>query len=226
MKNIIFATAILFFVSCSGNGKTKEIDKEKTNQKPQPQKELVKITKSDLTGDLTHKTAVLNYSFTKFKFTKTVSFDRYSSSYFHHDAERGNIILTTTAKISSKEKNPLLSCVYLYSLGSDGYLHHEKTFDYKFSKWKDYGTYLGNYLDKGNDFAYTETIKFELYVDIDESFKDKPLVVLVGKESVLRENNTLSNPAVSYTCYKCSPNKVIDKTLLVKFKVLQTFNLD
>lgn len=73
-------------------------------------------------------------------------------------------------------------------------------FDIRFSRWDDYGSYLGNDHDFGNNFAKTPTISFVIGAQISNDYLDKKPLYIVGTVSgcVHRSYERFRNPPVSY----------------------------
>src|SRR5690606_7516026 len=100
---------------------------------------------------------------------------------------------------SSNSKDPNLPPVFVYKI-SNGELIYLATLDYEFARWDDYGSYLGNESDFRNDFAHTQTIRFELGSQISENeIKESPVFIVVGNENIFyRSYDRFANPPVSY----------------------------
>lgn len=128
-----------------------------------------------------------------------VIIDRYENRYHYYTAERGNFFVTCVVKITSAIKNPELPPVLVYKL-QDSSLAYVEKLKYRFYSWSDYGTYLGNYHERRNDFAYSETVNFVLYAELSKvNIGKDPLYLLVGKENcVERKTYSLDNPPVYY----------------------------
>jgi len=150
-------------------------------------------------------------TFSKIQLGKRWYFDRYDDRYFYRDAERGNKHLTATLKIKSKSNEPKLPPIYVYKL-ENGNLKFISTVGYEFYRWKDYGSYLGNYADYGNDFAHSPTINFSPGVSLnDENTKNYPIFLMVKKDNcVIRESARFDNPPVSYTTATCDADRIMD----------------
>ncbi len=148
----------------------------------------------------------LKISFSSTKTGKRWTFDSYGDRYHYRDAERGDKFILTRASISSKNKNPYLPPVQAYQI-KDGNLNYLGTLSYQFTRWKDYGSYLGNYADYGNDFAHSETIKFSLGLSIKEiDIDDEPVFIVVEKKGCFLRSSRLGRPEVYYKPLSC-PNK-------------------
>ncbi len=80
------------------------------------------------------------------------------------------------------------------------------SFNYKFKKWKDYGSYLGNYADYKNDFAHSKTISFTYGLEIkeDDYIKGNTYVILNKKQCFKRTEDNFGRPAVKYESNDCS----------------------
>lgn len=147
------------------------------------------------------KTDELTLKFSSIQFKKSFTFDSYGSRYFYRSAERGSKYLTARVSITSKLKDPKLPHILAYKL-ENGVLKNLTSLgmDYRFRRWKDYGSYLGNSADYGNDFSHTKTIPFSLGYEISESeYKGFPIyIVLHKKESIVRKYERFNNPPTSY----------------------------
>lgn len=127
------------------------------------------------------------------------TFDSYGSRYFYRDADRGYKYVTGSMTIKSTSKYPDLPEPHLYEIVGDKMVR-KSYFDTEFARWEDYGTYLGNYHDSGNDFRKTSTIRFKIGASIDaDIIGKKPVaVVLKHKNFLTREEDDHRNPPVSY----------------------------
>jgi hypothetical protein len=129
--------------------------------------------------------------------------DDYGYEYLYRSAERGEIYLLANVSISSESKNPDLPPIAVYTM-SDGTLSLEGTMRYEFYKWRDYGAYLGNYTDDGNNFSHTKTIRFSCGISLSKTdMSNKTIFVVVKKVNCFyRKDVRHANPPVSYTQYK------------------------
>ena len=148
---------------------------------------------------------------------KRWSFDDYGSQYFLRDAQRGNSHIMTRVSITSENKNPSLPSILVYQM-DNGELKYLGTLGYKFRRWKDYGSYLGNYADYGNDFAHSKTIPFNCGVELsnDDLVSGKIYVVLKKHGCFNRTKVDYGNPEIAYRESYCNPKgilKVEDFTL-------------
>ena len=133
------------------------------------------------------------------------TFDRYGREYHYYGAERGNVFILANVAISSEIKEPKLPPVAVYKI-SNGSLELIDKLGYRFSKWEDFGTYLGNNSDYGNDFSHTKTISFSMGLSISQSdLKNEILFVVVKNENCInRSTNRFENPPVSYASGNCA----------------------
>jgi len=138
-------------------------------------------------------------------------FDSYGDRYFLRDAERGNTHILARISITSKYKNPTLPPLLVYKL-YNGQLVLIDKLKYEFRRWKDYGSYLGNYADYGNDFNHSETIRFSLGLQLEKDIIDNnPIYVVLKKEGCFyRDNNSYSRPEVSYKPANCDNKTLLD----------------
>ena len=130
-------------------------------------------------------------------------FDRHGDRYHYLSAKRGHRFIVADFSISSEARTPTLPVIAVFRPSSDR-LHRVAAMTYEFHRWKDYGAYLGNYPDFGNDFAYTKSIRFSAGLEVTEDYAASPLFILVSsKTCVRRQNDQFSNPPVSYRTFGC-----------------------
>ncbi len=126
-------------------------------------------------------------------------FDSYDDSWRYRTADRGNVFVTAVMTITSSLKNPDLPTLAIYSINGDQ-MNREEVMEVRFARWENYGTYLGNYSDYGNDFAKTSTIKFKIGAEVAAEITKKPYAIILKKCNGLSRNyNRYDNPPVSYT---------------------------
>lgn len=138
-------------------------------------------------------------------------FDRYGNEWRYIEAERGDKYLTFTLSVTSKSKNPNLPPIYVYQL-INGELQYVSTAYYKFYRWDDYASYLGNNADYNNDFARTETIRFSPGAVITMSDYNENATFLMVKKTncVYRSENRYDNPPVSYSNTSCNYDRTLN----------------
>lgn len=136
----------------------------------------------------------------------TFTFDSYDDRYFYRTADRGNKYVTAAMKITSQDKDPKLPQLAIYSISGDT-MTKVGNFDTEFARWKDYGTYLGNNHDFGNDFAKTSSVRFKIGEEVSEDVVKGPYALIMKKENGLSRNyDRFANPPVSYTGYVSYPS--------------------
>ncbi len=175
-----------------------------------------------------YKNGDLQISFDQFRFTNEFIFDRYaqiySSSWHYRQPERGNKYLVSVATITSGAKNPVLPGIYAYYVDSSG-IFLATDFKYEFYFWSDYGSYLGNYHETGNDFAYTETIRFDLGAVVREEYLKYPILILASNDGRFSRNNKyLGNPPVEYTSTSTALTNLSALELSRNYKVIRILN--
>ncbi|MDD1538308.1 hypothetical protein [Riemerella anatipestifer] len=132
--------------------------------------------------------------------------DAYGNEWHYRDAERGNKMVMAKVSITSKDKNPSLPPICVYRI-VNGELYRVGVMSYKFSKWEDYATYLGNYHDRGNDFAYRPTISFSCGFEMkEEDINSGALFIIVKNNGCFsRSTDRFDSPPVRYEGYGCNP---------------------
>ncbi|EKB61413.1 hypothetical protein [Bergeyella zoohelcum] len=134
----------------------------------------------------------------------------YGDTYHYRDSERGNKMILAKLSITSKEKNPNLPPILVYKM-IDGKLVYTDKLKYSFSRWSDYGAYLGNYQDYRNDFAHTSTIPFSCGVEISEEDLNTSSIFIVVKKKgcFFREEDRFGNPPVRYVEGTCGAKDIL-----------------
>ena len=139
---------------------------------------------------------------------RSFHFDSYDGGGFHRTADRGNTYILASMSITSTSKNPDLPTLAIYSINGDQ-MNREGIMEVRFAYWQDYGHYLGNYPDYGNDFAKTSTIRFKLGDEISTESTTKPYAIVLKKSNGLsRKYDRYNNPPVSYNGYIDYPYKL------------------
>lgn len=152
----------------------------------------------------------LSLRFEKIWKGKRWSFDDYGHQYFLRDAPRGSSHILARVSITSEKNNPSLPPILVYQM-NNGELKLLGTLGYKFRRWKDYGSYLGNYADYGNDFAHSKTIPFNCGVALsNDNLKSGTIYVVIKKQGCFSRTKTdYGNPEISYTESLCSPKRIL-----------------
>lgn len=132
------------------------------------------------------------------------SFDAYDNEWHYLESERGQKYVTARARVSSQRKNPLLMGLGVYVADGDR-LRRIGRFGYRFARWRDYGSYLGNYADYRNDFAHTEHIEFSLGATVNQADIKRPLYIVATKEGCFERSQTqFQQPPVRYVERRCA----------------------
>lgn len=178
-------------------------EKEEAERKKLLGFKVLKEATSTKVGDVTLK-------FTSISSTLQWNFDDYGSEYRLRKAERGNIYINAKVAISADSKDPNLPPIVVYK-AENGQLNLIGTMGYEFVRWKDYGSYLGNYADYGNDFSHTKTISFSCGVEITKSDLDNNAIFVVVKKAncFYRSTDRFNNPPVSYKDRSCGVNAIL-----------------
>lgn len=132
------------------------------------------------------------------KKTNKFIFDRYDDRYFYRESEKDKKYITLNINIKSIDKNPELPVFELFCL-NNGKMVYAGDFIYRFYKWNDYGSYLGNYADYANDFTHSNSIKFSLGCEYDLKLQNDTLLILQSKNRhSKRAYNQFETPEISY----------------------------
>ncbi len=128
----------------------------------------------------------------------TFTFDSYGDGYFYRSADRGNKYITAAMKITSDSKDPKLPQLAVYKISGDS-MTWEGNFTTEFARWDDYGSYLGNDHDFGNDFAKTSSVRFKIGKEVSEEIVKGPYALIMKIENALNRNyERFDNPPISY----------------------------
>ncbi|QXP78855.1 MULTISPECIES: hypothetical protein [Winogradskyella] len=191
---------------------SKEIDKiEKTIEKKRVDAERKKALGYKVLKPTTRvKYGDLSLRFDKVWKGKRWSFDDYGNQYFLRDAERGNSHIMARISVTSENNNPSLPPILVYQM-NNGELKYLGTQGYKFRRWKDYGSYLGNYADYGNDFSHSKTIPFNCGVELsNDDLKSGTIYVVLKKQGCFNRTKVdYGNPEIAYRESSCNPKRIL-----------------
>lgn len=154
------------------------------------------------------------------------TFDSYSDEWHYRSAERGDKFIVVKLSITADNKDPLLPAVSLYKI-ENGKMFWMSDLEYKFVRWQDFATYLGNYADYKNDFAHTATIPFTLADSFSEKLlNDATIIVVVHhKGCYQRQYDRFGNPPVSYVQKDFTAPNALDPAEAGKsYSVIKIFN--
>lgn len=187
---------------------SKQILEEKKRIELEEKKKILgyKILKESLIKDIDY----INLKFETINISNKWIFDSNGYEYYYNTAERDSKLITAKVKITSKIKEPKLPQISAYQI-IDNKLTYINSFRYEFNRWKDYGSYLGNYKDNSNDFNYTKTITFSLGVQIlEKDLKNNPIFVVAKTNNCVEKSySQYSTPKYSYYDYNCGTSKPI-----------------
>lgn len=186
-----------------------KVEKEREEQKKEEERKK-RLGFKVLEQQTSIKQGDCKLTFSNIKLTNRWNFDRYGNEWRYIEAERGNKYLTFTLSITAESKSPNLPPIYVYQL-IDGQLQYKTTAYYKFYRWEDYASYLGNNADYGNDFARSETIRFSpgAHLVMDD-FNEYPTFLMVKKSNcVIRNEDRFGNPPISYSNSTCDYDLIL-----------------
>lgn len=152
-------------------------------------------------------------------------FDDYGHQYFYREAERGSKYVLTTMTITTENHNPQLPQLAVYSINGDK-MNLCDAMDIHFSRWEDYGTYLGNGHDFRNDFSHTGTISFKLGTPVSTEILNAPYAIVCRKKNCLtRETDRYRNPPVSYSGSAGYPSELSLESFNQDYILVRLYNL-
>ena len=159
-----------------------------------------------------------------FTTSKTFTFDDYGDSYYYKTADKDSKYISAKITISSSNKNPQLPATLAYTVDGDK-LVYLGTFLLRFARWDNYGSYLGNYSDNGNNFSKVNSIPFKIGLELSDQDLTKAIIVLISDEYMTRNYDKFNRPPISYTSsLSYSPHKNLDIETVKDCKILKIFN--
>lgn len=144
----------------------------------------------------------LSLNFSSITKGQTWSFDSHGDEYRYRSAQRGYTYVLAKVAISSESNNPDLPPILIYKM-EEGELKLVGRMGYEFRRWKDYGSYLGNYADYGNDFGHSKSINFNLGCQVSNEDVSKGIYVVLKKEECFRRKTGGFRPSVEYVESYC-----------------------
>lgn len=159
---------------------------------------------------------------------KTWKYDSYGHGWKYLEAEKGKKFLLVKATVASNSKEPLLPGIAAY-VADGAVLTRLGNLRYRFARWQDYGSFLGNHADYRNDFAHTHKIPFSLGVALgDEQLGRRPIYLVATREGChTRTYERLAQPPVHYvpgTCASLKPALTVDDFKNGSLAVLKRIN--
>ncbi len=113
---------------------------------------------------------------------KRWTFDSYGAGWRFTDAEKGHRFLITRLMVNAKGKEPMLPGVAAYAADGDK-LVRIGTLRYRFTRWLDYGAFLGTHADFRNEFSHTSRIPFTAAASAsEEDLKRRPIYLVATRE--------------------------------------------
>ena len=154
------------------------------------------------------------------------TFDAYGNEWYYREADRGSKYVSMQMSVTSTDHNPKLPELAIYSISGDK-MKYKGTFDTRFARWKDYGSYLGNYHDYSNDFAKVSTVRFKLGLQVENETLAKPYAIILKKENVLSSSyDRFNNPPVSYSGYANYPLTLSISDFKNDYVIVKRYNLN
>lgn len=171
----------------------------------------------------------IKVSFSRFQTANTFTFDSYDDHYHYVQADKNHKYISASMNITSSSSNPKLPQCAVYFVNGDILEYSYTTFITRFTRWDDYGSYLGNYADYNNDFSKVNTVRFKIGAEVKDENLKRPFVVVLKKEGVLeRKYEQFSNPEISYSGYAsfASTLTLADVGESGQYAVVKRYNFD
>lgn len=129
--------------------------------------------------------------------------DRRGSEWSELQPTKGNYLVTFDFSVTTNSKDPRLPAFYVAQM-KDGFPTYVGVAKVEFYKWEDYGSYLGNYADYGNDFSRSTTVRFTAGREIPMSLAKEALFLVATKSPCMkRQYDRFGNPPTSYSTFDC-----------------------
>lgn len=131
--------------------------------------------------------------------------NRSGYQYQYREPDKGNYYLVFDFTVATKMHDPDLPAFHVARLANN----QPVTVGYvpaliEFYKWDDYGSFLGNDADYGNDFSKSDSVKFTAAVELTPEQLSEPLFLIATKEGCApREEERFANPPVKYNIQGC-----------------------
>lgn len=171
----------------------------------------------------------VSVAFSGFSIGKEFVHDTYptytGSQWFYNTADKNNKFITCSMSATSKNSDPLLPTLAIYSIHGDK-LEHEGDFRIEFARWDDYGSYLGNEPDNHNDFAKVNTVKFKLGCEVSADIFAKPYIVVLKLSNTQERNyDRFRDPAYWYSGTAGYPSSLSIEDFNSDYKAVKISNL-
>lgn len=204
----------------------KKIQQEKARKEEESKRNQIITWYKNVKVNTKPKIWWLSFNFSNIQLWNTFTYDSNWYEYSYNSAERWEKYITMKSPITSEEKNPILPLIAFYKYDNLK-LQYEWLAYYKFTKWKDYWSYLWNYHDNWNDFSYSETINFSIWWTINEEVvnNNSIFVILTNEKCFNRNEDVFWRPKVSYQLdYNCWYKRTLELKDLEELNVIKIFN--
>lgn len=126
-------------------------------------------------------------------------FDSYDDTYHYFTADKDSKYITFSMSVKSTDKNPAIPLFAIYSIKGKE-MNYIGTFQTRYSRWSDFGAFLGNYNDTSNDFSKVNTVNFKLGAQIKSSLLNEPYAIVMVNDNVQVEKyERFNNPPKYWT---------------------------
>lgn len=202
-----------------------EIIKKKEERKKAEEERLKALGFKALQQKTTFQVDYNKISISNISIGSQFTFDSYDDSYHYRSADRGNKYVTARMSVTSSSKYPNLPEFALYLIKGD-VMEYEGSFDIEYARWRDYGAYLGNYTDYGNDFTKTSTVNFKIGEETSEENTKVAFAIVAKNENVLSEQyERFNNPPKHWTGHANFKNKLKIKDFEKDYTLIKIYNL-
>lgn len=197
--------------------------KKKIEIKNKERDRLASLTFSKVKKKRSFKSSDCNYNVKSISKARRWIIDRYESRYHYIDADKGSFYYQAKVTISTENKYPDHSGFAIYKRENDklfivGYMQM------RYSRWDDYSSYLGSTADYSNDFAKTNSINFDLGLEINSYGKKIDYYLVASKsEIVTQKYKQFENPPYYFERKSNMENVLTPQDLESNYILVATF---
>lgn len=140
--------------------------------------------------------------------TRRWTFDSWGEGWRFEDAEKDHRMVVARLAVSSRQREPALFGLAAY-VADGSKLRRVGEMRYRFSRWSDYGAFLGTHADFRNDFAHSWRVPLTAAVAVPEQdIGKRPLFIIATSEGChQRGYERFGQPPVFYLPHPCASLK-------------------
>jgi hypothetical protein len=125
-------------------------------------------------------------------------YDRNDAEYSYAEADKDSQYHWLDLDIASESKEPQLPALFACRFSVAGEFEGCHPLRFEFHRWDDYGSYLGNYADSGNDFAKRDSVKFTAAFTATDTELASPTIIVAVPGCQTRQQRRFQSPPEYY----------------------------